>query len=90
MEKRIVALDEQLNDYFVKGMEQAIVREEKLGHTIPPFQKVPAKLAVAEDVVLASGATIEEEPSVRLVYSEPLPNVLSDDTDVDWYLLQMI
>ena len=32
-----MALDEQLNDYFVRGMEQAIIREEGVGHIIPPF-----------------------------------------------------
>ena len=32
-----MALDEQLNDYFVRGMEQAIMREEKAGHIIPPY-----------------------------------------------------
>lgn len=34
-----MALDEQLNDYFVRGMEQAIIREESAGNIIPPFNE---------------------------------------------------
>lgn len=49
-----MSLDEQMNDYFVKGMEQAVAREEKAGHIIPPFDdtiyasKVPNKIVGAE------------------------------------------
>ena len=54
VERRIMSLDDQINDYFVKGMEQAVAREEKAGHVIPPFDdtiytaKVPNMILDAE------------------------------------------
>ena len=54
VERRIMSLDGQINDYFVKGMEQAVEREEQAGHFIPPFDdtiysaKVPNTLPAAE------------------------------------------
>ena len=53
VERRIMALDEQLNDYFVRGMEQAIMREEKAGFIIPPY----------DDEIYA----VREEPKLREV-----------------------
>ena len=53
VERRIMALDEQLNDYFVRGMEQAIMREEKAGYIIPPY----------DDEIYA----VKEEPKLREV-----------------------
>ena len=53
VERRIMALDEQLNDYFVRGMEQAIMREEKAGYIIPPY----------DDEIYA----VKEEPKFREV-----------------------
>ena len=37
VERRIMSLDDQINDYFVKGMEQAVARAEEKGYVIPPF-----------------------------------------------------
>ena len=64
-----MALDEQLNDYFVRGMEQAIIREEGAGNIIPPFndeiyavkKEAPKKESVAEGVTTDEAATPNDE-----------------------------
>lgn len=60
-----MALDEQLNDYFVRGMEQAIIRETGAGNIIPPFndeiyavkKEEPKEESMVEGVITDEAAT---------------------------------
>ncbi|CAF9935179.1 MAG: hypothetical protein HETSPECPRED_009689 [Heterodermia speciosa] len=69
VERRIMALDEQLNDYFVRGMEQAIIREEKAGYIIPPY----------DDEIYA----VKEESKSREVTEEDITDDDHEDNDDD-------
>lgn len=72
VERRIMALDEQLNDYFVRGMEQAIMREEKAGYIIPPYddeiyavkEEPKSREATEEDLTDDDDATANEDDTV--------------------------
>lgn len=64
-----MALDEQLNDYFVRGMEQAIIREEKAGYIIPPY----------DDEIYA----VKEESKSREVTEEDITDDDHEDNDDD-------
>lgn len=59
-----MALDEQLNDYFVPGMKQAILREEKAGNIIPPFDDdiYAAKKEGRREQDIAEEVTADEGP----------------------------
>ena len=61
VERRIISLDEQINDYFVQGMELAVAREEKAGYLIPPFdeEKYGAKNTEL-DMTLAVESPLDE------------------------------
>lgn len=63
VERRIISLDEQINDYFVKGMELAVAREEKAGYLIPPFdeEKYGAKDSELDIALNAEGPMDEAE-----------------------------
>lgn len=64
-----MALDEQLNDYFVRGMEQAIIREEGAGNIIPPFndeiyavkKEAPKEESMVEGLTTDEAATPNDE-----------------------------
>ena len=60
IERRIISLDEQINDYFVKGMEQAIARVEKAGHAIPPFDEEKYSAMKEPEMTFAAANALDE------------------------------
>ena len=83
-----MALDEQLNDYFVRGMEQAIMREEKAGYIIPPYNdeiyaiREESRLGevTEEDITDDDEATANEDKTVaqEMSISSGAPHVEED------------
>ena len=59
IERRIICLDEQDNDYFVSGMEAAVVRSREFGFMLPPpdfeqYNKPPSEIDEVSPRVLIS------------------------------------
>ncbi|KAL8821697.1 MAG: hypothetical protein Q9191_007261 [Dirinaria sp. TL-2023a] len=66
VQRRIMTLDLQDNDYFVKGMETAVRKAEAAGFVLPPmdFEKYARKEEGAQESGVSEEPQVEVEPSI--------------------------
>ena len=69
MERRILALDQQENDYFVKGMQTAVRKAEAAGLVLPPmdFEKYAVKKEEPQDESQEEATEPSSEPPAAWV-----------------------
>lgn len=75
VERRILALDQQENDYFIMGMHTAVKKAEARGFVLPPIDF--EKYAVKKEDPPAESQEVTQEEATELSSESPAVLVIS-------------